>query len=78
MSVLKRIVEVTKINCIRSEDIRQRHQQKANVDVVRKRRESRRNKVMENTGSLAEKVMIGEVEGRRSMGRPRKKWTYAF
>ena len=29
-------------------------------------------KVMEKTGSLLEKVLTGEVEGRRPRGRPRK------
>ena len=29
-------------------------------------------------GSLVERVMVGEIEGRRPRGRPRKRWGDAF
>ena len=35
-------------------------------------------KVMEKSGRLAERVMAGEVEGRRPRGRPRKRWGDPF
>ena len=71
MSVLRRIVGVTRMDHIRL-------QQRSIVDVVRERRESWRVKVMEKSGSLAERVMAGEVEGRRPRGRPRKRWGDPF
>ena len=33
---------------------------------------------METQGSLMERVMAGEVEGRRPRGRPRKRWEIPF
>ena len=44
------------------------------MEVVKERSEKWRAKVMEKTGSLVEKVITGEVEGRRPRGRPRKRW----
>ena len=78
MSVLRRIVGVTRMDHIRNEEIRHRLQQRSIVDVVRERRESWRVKVMEKSGRLAERVMAGEVEGRRPRGRPRKRWGDPF
>ena len=78
MSVLRRIVGVTRMDHIRNEEIRHRVQQRSIVDVVRERRESWRVKVMEKSGRLAERVMAGEVEGRRPRGRPRKRWGDPF
>ena len=78
MSVLRRIVGVTRMDHIRNEEIRHRLQQRSIVDVVRERRESWRVKVMEKSGSLAERVMAGEVEERRPRGRPRKRWGDPF
>ena len=72
MSVLRKIAGVTRLECIRNEKIRHRLQQRSIVEVVKERIEIWRAKVMEKTGSLVEKVMTGEVEGRRSRGRPRK------
>ena len=48
------------------------------MEVVRERRERWRVKVMEKPESLVEKVMVGEIEGRRPRGRPRKRWGDAF
>ncbi len=48
------------------------------MEVVKERRQKRPAKVMEKTGSLVEKVMTGEVEGRRPRGRPRKRWRDEF
>ena len=33
---------------------------------------------METQGSLVEKVMAGELQGRRPKGRPRKRWGDPF
>ena len=52
--------------------------QKAIVHVVRERRVRWREKVMKNSGSLVEKVMTGETEGRKPRGRLRKKCSDAF
>ena len=60
------------------QEFRQRLQQRSIVDVVRVKRESWRVKVMEKQGSLVERVMAGEVEGRRTRGRPRKRWGDPF
>ena len=63
---------------IRNEEIRHRLQQRSIVDVVRERRERWRVKVMEKPESLVERVMVGEIEGTRPRGRPRKRWGDAF
>ena len=69
---------VTRLKHIRNEEVRQRLQQMSIVEVVREKRESWRVKVMEKQGSLVERVMAGEVEGRRTRGRPRKRWGDPF
>ena len=60
------------------EEIRHRLQKRLIVDVVRERRDRWRVKVMEKQESLVERVMVGEIEGRRPRGRPRKWWGDAF
>ena len=72
MNVLRKVAGVTRLEHIRNEEVRQRLQQRSIVDVIRVKRESWRVKVMETQGSLVERVMAGEVEGRRPRGRPRK------
>ena len=78
MSILRKVTGVTRIDHIRNEEIRHRLQQRSIVDVVRERRERWRVKVMEKPESLVERVMVGEIEGRRPRGRPRKRWGDAF
>ena len=79
MSVLKKIAGVTRPDCIRNEELRCRLQQRSIGDVVKERREKwRRLKVKEKTGSLAEKLTTGVVEGRRPRERPRKQWRDEF
>ena len=78
MSILRKVAGVTRIDHIRNEEIRHRLQQRSIVDVVRERRERWRVKVMEKPESLVERVMVGEIEGRRPRGRPRKRWGDAF
>ena len=74
MSVLRKIAGVTRLDCIRNEEIRRRLQlQRSIVEFVKERRENWRAKVMDRTGSLVGKVLTGELEGRRPKGRPRKK-----
>ena len=73
-TVFRKKAGVTRLDCIRNEEIRCRLQQRSIVEVVEERKEKWRAKVMEKTGSQVEKVMTGEVEGRRPKGRPRKHW----
>ena len=73
MSVLRKVTVVTRLDCIRSEHIRCRLQQRSIVEVVQERRENWRVKVTEKPGSLVEQIMTREVEGRRPRGRPRKR-----
>ena len=65
MSILRKVAGVTRMDHIRNEAIRHRLQQRLIVDVVRERRERWRVKVMEKPESLVERVMVGEIEGRR-------------
>ena len=78
MSILRKVAGVTRMDHIRNEEIRHRLQQRLIVDVVRERRERWRVKLMVNPESLVERVMVGEIEGRRPRGRPRKRWGDAF
>ena len=71
MNVLRKVAGVTRLEHIRNEEVRQRLQQRSIVDVKREKRESWRVKVIKTQG-LVERVMAGEVEGKRSRGRPRK------
>ena len=59
----------------RNEEIRRRLQQRSIVEVIKERSEKWWAKVMAKTGSLVEKVITGEVEGRKPRGRTRKQWT---
>ena len=78
MSILRKVTGVTRMDHIKNEDIRHRLQQRSIVDVVRERRERWRVNVLEKPESLVERVMVGEIEGRRPRGRPRKRWGDAF
>ena len=46
---------MTRLDCIRNEEIRRSLQQRSIVEVVKERREKWRAKAMEKTGSLVEK-----------------------
>ena len=48
------------------------------MEVVKERRENWQVKVMDKMGSLAEKLLTGELEGTRPRGRPRKRWRDEF
>ena len=74
MSALRKVPGVTRLDCIRNEEIRRRLQQRSMVEVVNERRGNWWVKVMDKTGGLAEKVLTGEFEGRRPRGRSRKRW----
>ena len=78
LKVLRGVAGVTRLDCVRSEDIRNRLKQEAVVAQVKRRREGWKDRVIENQGSLIEKVMRGQVEGRRPRGRPRKRWSDDF
>ena len=78
MSILRKVAGVTRMDHIRNEEIRHRLQQRSIVDIMRERIERWRVKVMEKPESLVERVMVGEIEGRRPRGRPRKRWGDAF
>ena len=63
---------------VRNEEIRKVLKQKAVVTQVMKRREWWIDKVMENHGSLMEKVLRGEVDGKRPRWRLKKRWSDDF
>ena len=56
------VTGVTRLDCVRSEEIRKVLKQEAVVTQVKRKREWWKYKVMENHGSLLEKVMRGQVE----------------
>ena len=78
MQVLRGVAGVTRLDCMRSEEIRKALKQEAVVTQVMRRREWWKDKVTENHGSLMGKVMRGQVEGKRPRGRPRKRWSDDF
>ena len=78
MKVLRGVTGVTRLDCMRSEEIRKALKQEAVVTQVMRRREGWKDKVMENHGSLMGKVLRGQVEGKRPRGRPRKRWSDDF
>ena len=54
VSVFRKIAGVTRLDCIRNEEIRHRLQQRSIMEIVKERRENWWVNVMEKTGSLAE------------------------
>ena len=78
INVLRGVAGVTRLDCMRSEEIRKALKQEAMVTQVMRRREWWKDKVMENHGSLMGKVMRGQVEGKRPRGRPRNRWSDDF
>ena len=52
MKVLRRVVGVTRLDCVRNEVIRERLKQETLIAQVKRRREVWREKVIENEGSL--------------------------
>ena len=82
MKGLRGVAGVTRLDCMRSEEIRKALKQEAVVTQVMRRREGGRewwkDKVKENHGSLMGKVLRGQVEGKRPRGRPRKRWSDDF
>ena len=75
---MRKVAGVSRLDCIRNDEIRQRLQQRSSVEVMKERRLKWRAKVIEKPGSLVGKVLAGEVEGRRPWGRPRKRWRDEF
>ena len=79
MNVLRNVARVTRLEHITNEEVRQRFSRGQYwMYIIREKRESWRVKVMETQGSLKERVMAGEVEGRWPRGRPRKQWGDSF
>ena len=78
MKVLRRVQGVTRLDCVRNEEIRKVLKKGAVVTQVMKRREWWKDKVMGNHGSLMEKVMRGQVDGERPRERPKKQWSDDF
>ena len=78
MKVLRSVVSVTRLECVVNEAIRERLKQEAVVAQMKRRRELWREKMIENEGSLANRVMKGQVAGKRPRGRPRKRWRDEF
>ena len=79
-TVLTKAAGVTKLDCIRNEEIRYRLQQRLIMEVERERQERIGWwKVTDwEVRRFGEKVVTGEVEGRRPNGRTRKRWRDAF
>ena len=73
MKVLRSMVGVTRLERVRNEAIRERLKQEAVVAQVKRRRELWREKMIENEGSLVNRVMKGQVAEKRPRGRPRKR-----
>ena len=61
MKVLRRVVGVTSLDCVRNEVIRERLKQETLIAQVKRRREVWREKVIENEVSLVNRVMSGQV-----------------
>ena len=78
MRVLRGVAGVTRLDCMRSEEIRKALKQEAVVMQASKRRGCWKDKAMENHGSLMGKVMRGQVERKRPRGRPRKRCSHEF
>ena len=79
MRYLRRVEGVTKLNKVRSEDIRQRLKQDAVVEVARKKQRAWKEKLDGMEGErLVRRVYNEEVTGRRPRGRPRKCWMNNF
>ena len=70
------MARVTRLDCVRNEEIRKGLKQEAVVAQVKRRREGWKDRVLENQGSI-EKVMRGQVEGRKPR-RPRRRWSDDF
>ena len=62
MKVLRRVQGVTRMDCVRNEEIQRGLQQESVVSQVTKRRERWKDKVMGTHGSLIEKTMRGQVQ----------------
>ena len=78
MKVLRSVVGVTRLECVRNEAIRERLKQEAVVAQVKRRRELWREKMIENEGSLVNRVMKGQGAGKKPRGRPRRRWRDKF
>ena len=63
---------------MRKEAVREILKQEAVVAQVQRRREMWREEMIENEGSLVNRVMNGQVAGKRPRGRPRKRWRDEF
>ena len=78
MKVLRGVVGVTRLDCVRNEEIRKGLKQEAVVAQVKRRREGWKGRVLENQGSIVEKGIRGQVERRRPRRSPRKRWSDDF
>ena len=73
MQVLRKVARVTRLDCVRSEEIKKILKQEALVTQVKRRREGLKDRMAENHASLSKKVMRGQADGKRPRGRPRKR-----
>ena len=79
MKVLRSVVGVTRLACVRNKVIRERLKQEAVVAQVKRRREVWREKVIDNEGSLVNKVMNEWTSCRKETQREaQKKWRDKF
>jgi len=75
MMCLRRIEGVSRLDRMRTEDIRQSLGQVAVVDMMKDRQMRWKEKLERMDGSrLVKQVYEGDVVGRRPRGRPRKRW----
>ena len=79
MNVLRTIQRVSRMERIRSEDIRQHLGQGSVLDVIGRRQENWKGRLNEwNSNRVTKKVCVGGMEGRRSRGRLRMRWSNNF
>ena len=73
------MVGVTRLQCVRNEPIEiKAGSSYIYIAQVKRRREMWREMMIENEGSLINKVMNGQFAGKRPRGRPRKRWRGEF
>ena len=72
MRVLRKIADVSRLDHVRNETVRERLRIEPVSKKVERMRECWKEKVESRKGSVVEKVLTGEGIGKRPRGRPRK------
>ena len=78
MRVLRKIADVSRLDHVRNEMVRERLRIEPVLKKVERMRECWKEKVESRKGSVVEKVLTGEGIGKRPRGRPRKRWRDPF